>query len=421
MFAQFKAFRSTLDWGIAGSLDIPGDGSTVTGPAGNQVDMSCNAAITPTCLRQLYNAVGYNTSATNGNQIGFTGYLNEYINNHDLQQFFAAYAPQASGSNYTLVSVHGGQNDQNPQNAGVEANLDAEFVMGLTHPTPATYYSTAGSPPFKADDITPANTNEPYSYWLEYILSADSVPATISTSYGDDEQTVPESYANRVCYGLAALGARGVSLTFSSGDHGVGDGDPYPDSQSCFSNDGTNRTMFIPTFPASCPYVTTVGGTRNVPETAASFSGGGFSNYFDRPSYQEEAVSRYLSQLPPGTYEGLYNSKGRAYPDVSAQSMFFTIVYMGMSGSVKGTSAASPTFASIIAMVNDARMNEGKPGLGFLNPWLYSEGYTALNDITTGNNPGCGTEGFNATIGWDPVTGLGTPDFQKLKDLGLRQ
>ena len=58
----------------------------------------------------------------------------------------------------------GGQNDQNPQNAGVEANLDAEFVMGLTHPTPATYYSTAGSPPFKADNITPANTNEPYSY-----------------------------------------------------------------------------------------------------------------------------------------------------------------------------------------------------------------------------------------------------------------
>lgn len=77
--------------------------------------------------------------------------------------------------------------------------------------------------------------------------------------------------------------------------------------------------------------------------------------------------------------------------------MFFTIVYMGMSASVKGTSAASPTFASIIAMVNDARMNEGKPGLGFLNPWLYSEGYTALNDITTGNNPGCGTEGFNVS------------------------
>jgi len=99
--------------------------------------------------------------------------------------------------------------------------------------------------------------------------------------------------------------------------------------------------------------------------------------------------------------------------------MFYSIVYRGTVRTVKGTSAASPTFASIISMVNDARINAGKPVLGFLNPWLYSEGYTALNDITTGNNPGCGTEGFNVSalllrlffsqlscfktsIGWDP-------------------
>ena len=58
----------------------------------------------------------------------------------------------------------GGQNDQNLEKAGVEANLDAQFVMGLTHPTPAVYYSTAGSPPFNPDAITVNNTNEPYSY-----------------------------------------------------------------------------------------------------------------------------------------------------------------------------------------------------------------------------------------------------------------
>ena len=53
-------------------------------------------------------------------------------------------------------------------------------------------------------------------------------------------------------------------------------------------------------------------------------------------------------------------------------------------------------------MLNDARINAGKPALGFLNPWLYEMGYAGLNDITMGNNPGCGTEGFNSTIGWDP-------------------
>jgi len=67
--------------------------------------------------------------------------------------------------------------------------------------------------------------------------------------------------------------------------------------------------------------------------------------------------------------------------------------------------------------LNDARLKAGLPSLGFLNPFLYSKGFAGLNDITVGHNAGCGTEGFNATVGWDPVTGLGTPNFQKLKAL----
>jgi tripeptidyl-peptidase-1 len=57
----------------------------------------------------------------------------------------------------------------------------------------------------------------------------------------------------------------------------------------------------------------------------------------------------------------------------------------------------------------------GKSPLGFLNPWLYSTAASALNDITSGSNPGCNTNGFPAKAGWDPVTGLGTPNFTKLK------
>jgi tripeptidyl-peptidase-1 len=53
--------------------------------------------------------------------------------------------------------------------------------------------------------------------------------------------------------------------------------------------------------------------------------------------------------------------------------------------------------------------------LGFLNPWLYSQGFVGLNDITSGSNPGCDTDGFTAGVGWDPVTGLGTPNFGKLQ------
>jgi len=65
--------------------------------------------------------------------------------------------------------------------------------------------------------------------------------------------------------------------------------------------------------------------------------------------------------------------------------------------------------------LNDYRISKGKNPLGWLNPWLYGIGRTGFNDITSGSNPGCGTDGFSAIVGWDPVTGLGTPSFARLK------
>ncbi|KAG1778851.1 peptidase S8/S53 domain-containing protein [Suillus placidus] len=418
MFARFKAFKSTLHWTNQAQPAVSSPaGGTITGPAGNSVDASCNHTITLSCLRQLYNAEDYETTATNCNKLGITGYLDQYANNKDLQQFYQAQNPSAYGSNYTLVSINGGKNNQSYAVAGGEANLDTQFGFGLVWPTPGTFYTTGGEPPFTPDLVTPINFNEPYTYWLEHVLSQDDIPQTISTSYGDDEQTVSYTYAIRVCAGMAALGARGVSLLFASGDHGVGGN--YSEPATCKSNDGHNVTTFIPSFPASCPYVTAVGGTVSIPETAAVFSGGGFSNYFARPVYQEAAVSAYLAMLTPGTFEGLYNPTGRAFPDVAAQSEYFSMIRQGQEGPAYGTSCAAPVFAAFVSMLNDARINARKTPLGFLNPLLYSTGYNALNDITDGNNPGCGTLGFNATVGWDPVTGYGTPNFEKLKDLVL--
>ena len=88
-------------------------------------------------------------------------------------------------------------------------------------------------------------------------------------------------------------------------------------------------------------------------------------------------------------------STPQAYPDVAAQGDFFLIFFQGQTGHVGGTSASSPTFAGVVALLNDVRINAGLPPLGFLNPLLYSVGVAGLNDITVGNNAGCGTEGFN--------------------------
>ncbi|EUC55873.1 tripeptidyl-peptidase, partial [Rhizoctonia solani AG-3 Rhs1AP] len=303
------------------------------------VPSSCSSTITPTCLKALYKTDSYTPKAGNASSIGITGYLEQYASTSDLQTFYTKFNPSAIGSTFGVELINGGKNSQT--NPGIEANLDVQ----------------------------------PYLEWVNYILNKTTLPFTISTSYGDDEQTVPLDYATRLCNSFAQLGARGVSLLFSSGDGGVGSG-------TCKTNDGTNRTRFQPIFPASCPYVTAVGGTYKVsPEV------------------------------------GLYNTTGRGFPDVAAQGNAFQIVQGGRTTSVAGTSASAPAFAGVIALLNDYRLSQGKSPLGFLNPWLYSSAVSALSDITSGNNPGCGTNGFTARAGWDPVTGLGTPDFVKLQSV----
>lgn len=198
------------------------------------------------------------------------------------------------------------------------------------------------------------------------------------------------------------LGARGTSILFASGDGGVA------------GSQTTSCSTFLPTFPSGCPFMTSVGATTGITETAATFSSGGFSNFFARPSYQSTDVANYLTALG-STNSGKFNTTGRGFPDVSAQGENVEIVSGGQTGTVAGTSCSSPIFASVIALLNDRLVAAGKSPLGFLNPFLYSAaGKAALNDITTGNNPGCNTNGFPAKTGWDPVTGLGTPNFSKL-------
>ncbi|KDQ10573.1 hypothetical protein BOTBODRAFT_115655 [Botryobasidium botryosum FD-172 SS1] len=392
---------------------------TVFSPADNCTD----TRITPACLQDLYKTKGYAPKVPGRNKIGVTGWVRDYANFADLKQFYQAYAPAAVDSTPDVKLVHGGQNDQNISLAGDEANFDIQYATALTYPTPVTFFSTGGSPPYIPDLSTSSNTNEPYADWLcnVYVCCErdfDELPQTITTSYGDGEQTVPRDYAIRVCNEFAQLGARGVSIFFSSGDDGVGGSD---DPNVCRTNDGKNTTTFLPEFPTGCPYVTSVGATRNLAEVAVSFTGGGFSNYFPRPNYQRKAVEAYLKTIG-SEYAGLYNITGRAYPDVAALGTHFRYIYKGKDEDFDGTSAAAPTFASVISLINDALIANGRSPLGFLNPWLYSTGYAALNDITSGTNPGCNTTGFAAAKGWDPVTGFGSPNFEKiLALLGLEK
>ncbi|GAA98763.1 uncharacterized protein L969DRAFT_95084 [Mixia osmundae IAM 14324] len=332
------------------------------------------------------------------------------------------------GYKYPVVQIAGGPNQQTPDTPAqlaaftdLEANLDSQTIGGFDFPTPLTVYSTGGEPPFIPDDNTGTdNSDEPYGSWASYFLGLSSPPQVVSTSYGDDEQNVPLAYAKQVCSQFAAIGARGTTLFFASGDSGVESDGPY-----CTVNDGSGRTAFLPSFPPTCPYITTVGATKNfAPEVAAYdpangfYSGAGLSNYFAAPSYQKLAVDGYFAQAG-NIYAGknLYNRSGRAYPDISAQGQSFLIYWDGQQNLVDGTSASTPTAAAIFALINDRLIVAGRPVLGFANPLIYSLLAPGFNDITSGASVGCGTQGFPAKIGWDLVTGFGTPDFSKLSAL----
>lgn len=154
------------------------------------------------------------------------------------------------------------------------------------------------------------------------------------------------------------------------------------------------------------------------PESALYLSGGGFSTMFDRPAYQKEQVETYLATatgLPAPTY---YNRTGRGYPDVSAQAWnYIIIVDLNPIPGVAGTSCASPVWGGVVALLNDIRLNAGKKPLGPLNPLLYKMAQqhpSTFTDIQTGSNPGCNTNGFPATKGWDASSGLGTPIFSEM-------
>ena len=221
-------------------------------------------------------------------------------------------------------------------------------------------------------------------------------------------------------------GVRGITLLFAAGDDGAGSMDV---------RNGARCNATKPAFPSSSPWVTSVGGTQMAPwdnrteivsdsrTGSVITTGGGFSNYYDTPKYQQAVVEGYLRRapMPPPTW---YRASGRAYPDISAIATNYPIYVNGTLIPIGGTSASTPLIAAMVTLLNDALLNMGVGPLGFMNPFLYRTAATnpaAFTDITFGNNAcsanatRCCTYGFQAAIGYDSVSGLGSPIWDQLR------
>jgi subtilase family serine protease len=326
----------------------------------------------------------------------------------------------------------------------LEVSLDVETahsiapganILLVTTPTAETLGLQGFPPMMNAEDYVVKNH-------LAQVISQSFGSAELAFGSSDSLMSLRGAYMDAA--------QNGVTVLASSGD----DGSAGLLKQSLLVHSKKDSLIPVPTvgWPASDPLVTGVGGTylcvnamtgvgvdnTSPPANCQNQSkreigwidgGGGFSNFFSRPDYQ--------NTLPTGSTA--IPSSQRGVPDVAFQASSRTgaLVYLtlppdGLSGlicpggspcstgwyDIGGTSLSCPQWAGIVALAD--QVNGG--GLGLINPALYKIGSDKARyandfyDVTTGNNGAFAptVPGYSAGTGWDPVTGLGTPDAAKL-------
>lgn len=245
-------------------------------------------------------------------------------------------------------------------------------------------------------------------------------PAVISVSWGyaEDADIWTKQAMTEVNETLQELAHLGVTVCVAAGDDGSSDGilDGHAHAQ----------------FPPSSPFVLAVGGTTipvkngSQPDIAwkegdglrqdnGGSTGGAVSSVFARPAWQSSLI---IQSVNPG---GL---PGRCLPDIAANADWdaspYLLVVNGQAQPNGGTSAATPLWAALIALINQSR-GPGKR-IGFLTPLLYQPrngpgstiGQLGCTDVVSGNNTTSPVGGYSAGPGYDAVSGWGTPNGTKL-------
>ncbi|OHW92825.1 pro-kumamolisin [Colletotrichum incanum] len=434
------------------SVAIQGSPDSGFGPKQGAIVMNalmdlnqCDAMITPDCLRALYATPPGSLKASN-NTLGIVEYTPQAFLQSDLDMYFNEFEPRAKGTG-PIINLVGNavvQTKNQSFNFNGESSLDLQFAMAMIFPQQTTLYQ-----------VGDLNQGASFNNFLDAIDGSyctfegggskdpnidgqygtkvcGSVPPVnvISTSYGFNEADLGRKYVERQCAEYMKLGLQGITIVYSSGDAGVaGNGKQCIDTQTGAYNDG-KAGIFNPSFPGGCPWVTSVGATQIVegstvhtPESACEkviFSGGGFSNVFALPDYQKKMMEDYYAKnAPPYGADRYNNSRAvRGFPDISANGANYVTAVNGKFSLSFGTSASAPVVAAVVNIINEKRIDAGKKPVGFINPTLYAHP-EVLNDVTNGDNPGCGTKGFSAVEGWDPVTGMGTPNYPEMEKLFL--
>jgi kumamolisin len=375
---------------------------------------SHTGCISPTDMRVAYNVPSNLTGAGQAIAVIMQG---PGPMASDLTTFWTACNVPQSIGNYTCIPINGGI--PSPTGSEFEGSLDVEWASGMAPGAAVRFYDIP-----ELDDIdavaalTQVNTDR---------LTVPNLNV-VTMSFGSSEAmtTADDNLAFHNIFGI--LQNEGVTLLASSGDGGSN-----PDASGATNNYGTGANFPLDVeYPASDPYVTSVGGTDlelnsdgSIEVETAWFldtdssngaSGGGISSIYARPSWQVGA------SLPAGNTRLVPDVAADAFTGTMSSQSMFVIYENSRSGNLPfssqttggaGTSFSSPIWAGICACLNQARQNAGQASLGLLGPKIYPLlGTSAFHDITASGTRGNGA--YAAGVGYDYLTGLGSPNVTNL-------
>ena len=357
------------------------------------------AAYSPREVASIYNfATAYEG---NGQTIALIEMDSGYRKAEDMEPYFA-------GLGFDMpklvdVFVNGAKNKYRGGQDNGEVALDLQVVGAIVPKATLVVYFTHAANPSNRDYVDAVSTA---------VFDGKHRPSVLSTSWGlsESQWTTLEMEAMHAIFKAAAW--LGITVCAATGDSGYSD----------LYGMGDVRDKAVPPnvdYPASCPFVLACGGTSlqrkngGIHEVVWVNTGGGFSNWFPVPSWQE-AVDAYRARHPAkGPASG---ASGRGVPDVGGLADFnvgYRTHFAGRTHIVGGTSAVAPLWAAFVAQLNeDLAQTPGFPEdarAGYLNPLLYRTiapaGFNAVSE---------GTNGYPAEPGWDPCTGYGSPDGVRL-------
>ncbi|POV96871.1 hypothetical protein PSHT_14888, partial [Puccinia striiformis] len=387
----------------------------------------CSEWMSSTCLSHIYKFLRYTPVAAAKNSIGIVMFSPMKLIFSGTDLIYHDINPKVFGARPRVTDLGPHTATAPAQQGKVKSNEDelfelemtVEYSLPLVYPTPVDIYQVRVHSTESIQSFEPlfeaVLCKQPGGSGKGCVLTK---PANVLViTYGMSEISSPRAALVRQCEEYAKMGLMGISVIVASGDNGVAGHEGQCIGSSQKLERGARTSLQVALTLPQLEYHDTTGQVWNYPEIAM--------NYDLWLLYQKAALENYYKNKPSYP-KGVYNDsmQARGYPDLSVNGCNLSVqvsnmgiytspnlkrpnlmlCYLALEPSNKERDILQVSWDLALRascridhyLVNDGRIAKGMQPVGFINPSIYSP--------KGGTNNGCGTPGFSAAEGWDPVT-----------------